>query len=179
MHTFEKNTLDIRLIYAQDALGGIGYKNKLPWSIKADMAHFKDLTTGCVVVMGRRTWESLPFRYKPLINRENVVVSSTYLKTDVPSEVHLCRPALFLKELKAYYGDTGKPIWVIGGSELFKLAIAYASKIERTVIHGVYGCDTFVEPVDLKDWSLDASRLLFTTNKDSPVMLEFQTFNRK
>lgn len=179
MYTFEKNTLDIRLIYAQDILGGIGYKNKLPWSIKADMAHFKELTTGGIVVMGRKTWESLPPKYRPLPDRQNIVVSKTYLKTDVPAQVHLCKPSLFIKELKAYYGDTPAPIWVIGGSTLFELARPYARQIKRTLIHAVYGCDAFVEPVDLKEWDLEESRLLFTKNKDSPVMLEFQTFNRK
>lgn len=179
MHTFEKNTLDIRLIYAQDVLGGIGYKNRLPWSIKADMAHFKELTTGGVVVMGRKTWESLPVKNRPLINRDNVVVSSTYLETDVPFEVRLCKPSLFLKELKAYYGEQPVPVWIIGGSSLFKLAMPYANKIERTVIHGVFGCDTFAPLLDLRDWELTQSKLLFTTNKDNPVMVEFQTFNRK
>lgn len=179
MYTSEKNTLDIRLIYAQDTLGGIGYKNTLPWSIKADMAYFKELTTGGVVVMGRKTWESLPRQYRPLINRENVVVSSSYLKTDVPSGVHLCRPSLLLKELKAYYGYTPIPIWIIGGSMLFELAKPFARQIKRTLIHDIYGCDTFAAPVDLKEWDLDESRLLFTKNKDSHVLLEFQTFNRK
>lgn len=179
MYTFEKNTLDIRLIYAQDLSGGIGYKNKLPWSIKADMSHFKELTTGGIVVMGRKTWESLPIKHRPLVNRDNIVVSSTYLKTDVPFEVRLCKPSLFIKELKASCSDISKPVWIIGGSALFELAMPYANRIERTLIHGIYGCDTRAPFVDLKDWDLTDSKLLYTENKDTPVIIEFQTLNRK
>ena len=70
----------MRLILACDLKGGIGYQNKLPWHIPLDLSRFKSLTKNGVVVMGRKTWESLP--KKPLPNRVNVVISNTLKDLD-------------------------------------------------------------------------------------------------
>ena len=70
--------MDIELIWAQDQQGGIGKNRKLPWHISEDLQNFKKITSGYPIVMGRKTWESLPF--KPLPNRHNIVLSSQLLK---------------------------------------------------------------------------------------------------
>ena len=65
----------MKLILACDPKGGIGYKNKLPWNkIQGDLPRFKRLTDDCIIVMGRKTWESLPV--KPLPNRTNLIITS-------------------------------------------------------------------------------------------------------
>ena len=69
--------MDIELIWAQDQNGGIGKDGKLPWHISEDLQNFKKITSGSPIIMGRKTWESLPF--KPLPNRRNIVLSSKQL----------------------------------------------------------------------------------------------------
>ena len=65
----------IQLIYARAANGVIGKDNTMPWHLPEDMAHFKDLTRGSAVIMGRKTWDSLPARFRPLPGRTNIVVT--------------------------------------------------------------------------------------------------------
>lgn len=65
----------IQLIYARAANGVIGKDNTMPWHLPEDMAHFKELTRGCAVIMGRKTWDSLPARFRPLPGRSNIVVT--------------------------------------------------------------------------------------------------------
>ena len=70
--------MNIELIWAQDEQGGIGKNGKLPWQISEDLKNFKKITSGFPVIMGRKTWNSLPF--KPLPNRRNIVLSSSMVK---------------------------------------------------------------------------------------------------
>ena len=65
----------LHLIYARAANGVIGKDNTMPWHLPEDMAHFKQLTQGCAVIMGRKTWDSLPPRFRPLPGRTNIVVT--------------------------------------------------------------------------------------------------------
>ena len=67
--------MTIGLIWAQSTSGVIGRDGSIPWALPEDLAHFKRLTMGHTVVMGRRTWESLPVRFRPLPGRRNIVVS--------------------------------------------------------------------------------------------------------
>ena len=65
--------MDIHLIWAQDENGGIGQNGKLPWHISEDLKNFKSLTLNSTIIMGRKTWDSLPI--KPLPNRKNIILS--------------------------------------------------------------------------------------------------------
>lgn len=65
----------LHLILARAANGVIGNNNALPWHLPEDLAHFKRLTSGCPVIMGRKTWDSLPARFRPLPGRRNIVVT--------------------------------------------------------------------------------------------------------
>ncbi len=67
--------MNLGLVWAQSTSGVIGRDGGIPWHVPEDMAHFKQLTAGCTVVMGRRTWESLPARFRPLPGRRNVVLT--------------------------------------------------------------------------------------------------------
>ena len=67
--------MEVHLIWAQDKNGGIGKNGKLPWHISEDLKNFKKITLNSTIIMGRKTWESLPI--KPLPNRENIVLSTT------------------------------------------------------------------------------------------------------
>lgn len=100
----------IKLIVAADESWAIGYQNELLYHIKEDMKRFKALTTGNIVVMGRKTLESMP-NGAPLPNRENVVLSSRNLK----AEVTLCHT---LAELGEYLRMQKKDIYIIGGETI-------------------------------------------------------------
>ncbi len=81
--------MKIQLIWAQDKNGGIGKNGKLPWHISEDLKNFKKITTKHPIIMGRITWESLPF--KPLPNRRNIVLSrSNFTETECFSNIDDC-----------------------------------------------------------------------------------------
>lgn len=112
------------LIWAQSASGIIGRDGGIPWHVPEDMAHFKTLTTGCAVAMGRRTWESLPPRFRPLPGRRNIV---------------LTRQAGYRAEGADVLGALADVVsedetWVIGGAEIYRLALPTATRCEVTEI---------------------------------------------
>lgn len=115
----------IGLIWAQARDGVIGLGGQMPWHLPEDLAHFRAVTTGCRVVMGRRTWESIPARFRPLPDRENVVVTRDASWTAAGAIVaHSIESAL----------EHSEPIWVMGGGEIYAQAIAHASTLEVTEI---------------------------------------------
>jgi dihydrofolate reductase len=126
----------IGLIWAQSANGVIGRDGTLPWHLPEDMAHFKTLTAGTTVLMGRRTWESLPPRFRPLPGRRNLVLSRT------PQDGAETFPDL-AAALDAVSGDG----WVIGGEAVYKAALPFADRIEVTEIRETFAGDTYAPDV--------------------------------
>lgn len=137
--------MTINAILAHDDKYGIGKNNDMPWERNsADMKWFRDCTIGHVVVMGRKTWESIGS--KPLPKRINVVVSKQ--KFPNPSDGgpdHVLDGDMFdgvqvlLKELYP-----GLKIWIIGGAEIYRQTMDMCDNIYVTKIPGDYDCDTFV-----------------------------------
>ncbi|MGI9123264.1 MAG: dihydrofolate reductase [Mycobacterium sp.] len=114
--------MSVALVWAQSTSGVIGRDGGIPWSLPEDMAHFKELTMGHTVVMGRRTWESLPARFRPLPGRRNVVLTrNPRYRADGAEVVSSVDEAFGLP-------DT----WVIGGSEIYHLAMPTAARCEVT-----------------------------------------------
>lgn len=122
----------IKLIVAVDSNFGIGYKDELLFRIKEDLQRFKKLTTGHFVVMGRKTFESLP---NSLPERINVVITrnSNYNPNNpsviVESNIH---------KIISYYMNTGKQekdLWIIGGAETYKQFLPYVDEVHMTFIH--------------------------------------------
>jgi dihydrofolate reductase len=121
----------IGLIWAQSANGVIGRDGGLPWHLPEDLKHFRTLTAGATVLMGRRTWESLPPRFRPLPGRRNVVLSRTQ-QEGVETFPELA-PAL-----AAVSGDG----WVIGGAAVYRAALPFADRIVVTDIRESFEGDT-------------------------------------
>ncbi|MFI6868236.1 dihydrofolate reductase [Nocardia sp. NPDC050406] len=117
----------IGLIWAQTLDGVIGADNAIPWRIPEDMAHFKDVTWGHPVVMGRRTWDSLPARFRPLDGRRNIVVTRQPDWTAAGAE-----RAGSLEAALELAGDT--PVWVMGGGEIYRAALPLASELMVTEV---------------------------------------------
>ena len=126
----------LALIAAVAANGVVGRNGTLPWHLSADLKHFKTLTAGKRIVMGRRTWESFP---KPLPNREHVVVSSRELA--LPEGVLAVRS---LEDALALPPPAELPVFVIGGHAMYREALPVADDLYLTEIEvDVEGDTTF------------------------------------
>jgi dihydrofolate reductase len=131
---------DLVLIAAVARNGVIGRAGGLPWHLSADMAHFREVTRGCPVVMGRRTWDSLSPRYKPLPGRANIVVSRRAGWTTEGAQVAPSLPAaLRLAQLRL---DASRRVFVIGGAQLYREAIPQADVLELTEVQADVDGDT-------------------------------------
>jgi len=131
----------VALIWAQASSGVIGRDGGLPWHLPEDMAHFRALTVGATVLMGRRTWESLPERFRPLPGRRNLVLTRTPGWSAPGAEVAGSVPAA----LEACTGD----VWVIGGAEVYLAALPYATRVVRTEIDQFVHGDAYAPDLDV------------------------------
>lgn len=136
-----KNT--VTLIAAASENNIIGKDNKLIWHLSDDLKHFKDLTKGHFVIMGRKTFESMP---KALPNRTNVIITR---KTDYKAENAIVVNSLE-KALKVAENDN-QP-FIIGGGEIYKLSIDIADRVELTRVHTSIEGDTSFPEIDLEKW---------------------------
>ncbi|AZS36459.1 Dihydrofolate reductase [Microbacterium lemovicicum] len=132
----------IGLVWAEAAGGVIGADGGMPWYVPEDLAHFKDVTAQHPVVMGRRTWESLPEGFRPLPGRANIVVTRS---ADWESDG--AQRAGSLEEALQAAGDPER-VWVIGGAGLFREAIGSADLLEVTELDLEVEGDTFAPPRD-------------------------------
>ena len=129
--------MKLGMIYARARNGVIGDKGQLPWHLPEDLAHFKATTQGCPVIMGRKTWDSLPPRFRPLPGRRNIVVTrQSAWQAEGAERAGSLQQALALCE--------GAPVaWVIGGAELYAQAAPLAQVAEVTLINADYPGDAF------------------------------------
>jgi dihydrofolate reductase len=147
----------VTLIWAQATNGVIGRDGGLPWHLPEDLAEFKRRTTGQTVVMGRRTWESLPAKFRPLPGRRNVVLTrDRSWSADGAQVVHDLASALT--------GD----VFVIGGAAVYREALPYADRVLRTEIDLAVDGDAFAPHLGAQwavsaagDWQLSSTGLRF------------------
>ncbi|MET0724938.1 MAG: dihydrofolate reductase, partial [Leifsonia sp.] len=177
------SSIPIGLVWAQSSDGTIGVGGVMPWHLPEDLAHFKAVTLGAPVVMGRKTWDSLPARFRPLAGRRNIVVTRQLDWTaDGAEVVHSVEAALALAGAEAGAGtgagtgtgtgaeagagvaavdavvDRSAPVhrvWVIGGAELFASVIDIADLLEVTEIDAAFDGDTAAPAID-GTWSVVA-----------------------
>ena len=127
----------IKLIYARSANGVIGKNGTMPWHLPEDLAHFKRLTQGSPVVMGRKTWDSLPARFRPLPGRSNIVITRQADWQD-----HGAQRAASLEQALQLAGAAAD-VWVIGGAQIYAQAEPLAQRIEVTEIAQDFDGDAF------------------------------------
>jgi dihydrofolate reductase len=129
--------MKLHLIFARSANGVIGQNNTLPWHFPEDMAHFKKTTLGCPVIMGRKTWDSLPPKFRPLPGRLNIVLTR---QMDWQAPGAVCAHSL---SDAAKLCPTNSDAWVIGGAEIYAQALPLASTAVVTEIDFDYEGDAF------------------------------------
>ena len=129
--------MKINMIFARSANGVIGKNNAMPWHLPEDLAHFKKLTLGSPVIMGRKTWDSLPSKFRPLPGRTNVVITR---QADWQAEG--AQTAGSLQDALALC-QTSNVIWIIGGAQIYAQAEPLANRIEVTHIVKDFEGDAF------------------------------------
>jgi dihydrofolate reductase len=131
----------IGLIWAQAVNGVIGDAGTIPWRLPEDLARFKELTLTGAVVMGRRTWDSLPERFRPLAGRHNIVITrQPDWSADGATVAHSLTDAL------AAAGSG--PVWIIGGGEVYRQSMPLAERLEVTEVDLDADGDTVAPAVD-------------------------------
>lgn len=133
----------ITLVVAIDAQRGIGVDNKLPWHLPEDLAHFKRVTLGHPVIMGRKTFDSIG---RPLPKRRNIVVTRNLAWRHEGVET-----AASLTDAIAAVGE--EPACIIGGAQIFNESMALADRMIVTEIDHRFRCDTFFPPIDPGQWA--------------------------
>ena len=120
--------MTINMIFARAANGVIGHNGAMPWHLPEDLAHFKKLTLGSPVIMGRKTWDSLPAKFRPLPGRTNIVITrqsdwkieGTQNASSLQDALEQCQAA--------------SDVWIIGGAQIYAQAEPLAQRIEVTEI---------------------------------------------
>ena len=148
----------------------IGINNDLPWSLKDDLAHFKKYTTGKIIVMGRKTFESIG---RPLPNRDNFVISSTLNSVDGVSIF----PSLDDALAAANAQNTHAEIVIIGGGYLFRDSIDTFNKLVLTRVNCSIEGDVFYPKIDFNRWKLEGKEDFFK-NDDNQYDFSIETYSK-
>lgn len=167
----------IGLIYSQSSNGYIGKDGKLLFSIPEDLQRFKSLTTGNVVIMGRKTWDSLPSQSKPLKNRVNIVLSSmsdNYISVD--DYFHGAVIANSFDKALEIAKREQKNIWIIGGESLYNEGLKYADVVEQTFVTKEFEGDAKAPVLDARIWEASVGRHF---KEHDGYYYQFNTYRRR
>ena len=166
----EAAKVQVKLIVAVCQGNGIGRDNQLPWRIKTELAHFAKMTKSTIdfskknaVVMGRKTWESLPARVRPLKNRINIVLSrQPQSSVSDHEDVFVCHNYEEALSRVDDMKDKIESCWIIGGTSVYQEAMNHQrlDKLYITRILKDYDCDTFFPAVDTDRWSLTSDKMV-------------------
>ncbi len=159
----------ISLIAAMDENRVIGINNTLPWRLPADMRHFREVTMGKPLLMGRKTFESIG---KPLPGRRNII-----LTRDPDYQAPGCEVTHTLDEALAAGADSDE-LMVMGGEDLFAQLLPRASRLYLTEIHASFGGDAYFPCFDKQDW-LEAGRVNHAADDKNPYSYSFVTWERR
>jgi dihydrofolate reductase len=135
----------ISMIAAMTADRVLGNENQLPWHVPADQKNFKKVTTGHVVVMGRKTFDSMG---RPLPKRRNIVVSRS-MKAKENVEVYGN-----IETALERAGEQGDDVFIIGGAQIYEQCLAYADTMHLSYINGSYPGDAFFPEFEESDWEV-------------------------
>jgi dihydrofolate reductase len=144
----------LNIVVATDARGGIGIANTIPWRLPEDMAHFKRVTTGHPIIMGRKTFDSIG---KPLPGRRNIVITR-----NLEWQHEGVEAVTSLEQALALVGD--EPASIIGGAQIYAQALPFADRITLTEIAATFECDAFFPRPDPAVWQ-ETERLAYHSER--------------
>lgn len=160
----------ISIIVAVSEDWGIGKDNELLWKIPEDLRRFKRLTTGKTVIMGKRTWESLP--KKPLPGRKNIVI------TDIKDEqINQAVMAYSIGDAIAKCNE-GEENFIIGGGSIYKQFMPLSDRLYITHVHKKAPADIYFPVIDLNEWKI-VEKEDFPVNENSDVSYTYIIYERK
>ena len=169
--------VDIVVIVAVAQNGAIGKNNDIPWHIKEDFKHFKEKTNGFPVIMGDKTYDSLPDGFRPLPGRENIVCT---LIDDYKAEGAKVFHD-FNEAIEYVKGKDVSKAFIIGGATIYKLGMKVADVFELTRIYHDYDADTFYPTIDFSEWE-EVAREDYSgmdVKNNIEVKFSFITYRRK
>jgi dihydrofolate reductase len=159
----------LTLVAAVAANGVIGGDNQLLWRLPEDMKRFKALTSGHPVIMGRKTWESLPEKFRPLPNRRNIVISRNAAYAAPGAEVFDS-----LEAARDACAAAGRA-FVIGGGDIYAQALPLADCLELTELHLPFAGDAYFPPLNAEDWQV----IHRACHQHDGIDFDFVTYERK
>ena len=161
----------ISFVVAMDQNRVIGFNNDMPWHLPNDLQHFKNITTGHTIVMGRKTFDSIG---RVLPNRKHIVLTRS--EQSFPEEVEVVRNT---DEILQYAKDhEAEEIFIIGGGELFKQMMPYVDKMYITLIEESFEGDVFFPEFDESEWEL-IEKEKGEKDERNPYNYYFLTYERK
>lgn len=161
------NNLSIIVAIAEN--NAIGKDNQLLWHLPADLKHFKEITIGHTIIMGRKTYDSIG---KPLPNRRSIVITrnaslvipGVEVVTSLVNAIELCKP--------------DEEVFIIGGAEIYQQSLAYATYIYLTRVHQKYDADTFFPEINPSEWE-ELSSITYQADEKNEVAYTFSTLERR
>ncbi|WP_185206999.1 dihydrofolate reductase [Chryseobacterium sp. C3] len=157
------------IVVAMGEKNEIGFENQLLWHLPKDLKHFKEITSGHPVIMGRKTYESIG---KPLPNRTNIVVSR---KTDWFEEGILIVGSI--KEAVKFAKKIDEEVFIIGGGKIYEQTMDVVDKLEVTLVKADLQADTFFPKIDPKIWK-KTDEICHEKDEKNQYDFCFQTFER-
>jgi len=161
----------IKILVAFDENRVIGKNNKLIWHLPADLQRFKALTTGHVIIMGRKTYESIG---KPLPNRTTIVITR---QAEFNSEGIITVHSLGEAILKAK-SISREDIYIVGGAEIYQLSLAHADQILVTQLHDIFDGDAYFPEIPMDAWEI-VEREKGVTDEKNKFQYSFLTYHKK
>lgn len=159
---------NIAMVVAISENNAIGKDNQLLWHLPADLKHFKNITSGHTIIMGRKTYDSIG---KPLPNRRNIVITRQNNLEIAGVEV-----VNSLDDALARCKDVAE-VYVIGGAEIFNQALPLCSKIYLTRVHQHYEADTFFPKLSFEDWK-ETEKIDHLPDEKNTIPYSFSTLER-
>lgn len=163
----------INIIAAMSLNRVIGIGNDLPWRLPSDLKYFKKITDGSCVVMGRKCWESIPEKFRPLPNRVNVVCTFNQ-KYEAKGAATLGDVNRVLRNLKNNGEDDN--VFVIGGGEIYKESFKHAETLYLTRVFTNIEGDVFLDGFDESEWDL---RLASEIHEENGFRFQFEVYDKK
>jgi dihydrofolate reductase len=155
----------VSIIVAIGENNAIGKNNQLLWHMPNDLKHFKDVTSGRTIIMGRKTFDSvgkpLPKRRNIVVTRQDITIPGCEVVKSIEDGLALCK------------GED--EVFIGGGAEIYKLAMHLTDRIYLTIIHKSFDADTFFPEIDRKEWK-EVSRQDFQPDEKNPLPYSFITF---
>lgn len=158
----------VSAIVAVSTNNAIGKNNQLLWHLPADLKHFKQITTGHTVIMGRKTFDSVG---KPLPNRRNIIVTRQTIQIEGCEVVSSVEAALALCASE-------EEVFIVGGAEIYRLAMPLTNRIYLTRVHKDFEADTFFPEIDENDWKI-TSQEDFDADEKNNIPYSYITLDRR